>query len=385
MKRFLRGIGIGLAVAFCAVTAHAQEDVVVQSTQGATGFQVGAKAAVVMEAMTGRVLYAQNEHDRLPIASTTKIMTALLALEQQDVDAVFPVDENAIRVEGSSMGLRKGDSASLRALAAGMLLSSGNDGANATAVRIAGSLPAFAEKMNSRAKEIGMENTSFETPSGLDGDNHFSTAYDMALLAREALRNEDFLAICSQYKMRASYGNPPYERWLTNHNKLLNYYEGAIGMKTGFTKKAGRCLVSAARRDGVTLLTVTLNCPDDWTVHQSLFDRFFSELVLEDLAGHIPDLTVPVTGGTAAAVGAVEYESLPMPIPAENPQLTCRVELPPFLYAPITAGQYLGQATIFLEGEEVATLTLTADRDVPLLHPYEEKRSFWEWLAGLFG
>jgi D-alanyl-D-alanine carboxypeptidase/D-alanyl-D-alanine carboxypeptidase (penicillin-binding protein 5/6) len=383
MKRWMRGVGFWLAVMCCAVTVHAQEDVVVQSTQGATGFQVGAKAAVVMEAMTGRVLYAQNEQERLPIASTTKIMTALLTLEEQDVDAVFEVDAKAIRVEGSSMGLREGDSVSLRALAAGMLLSSGNDGANAAAVRMAGSLPAFAERMNRRAKEIGMENTSFETPSGLDGEHHYSTAYDMALLAREALRNEDFLAICSQYKMRVSYGSPPYERWLTNHNKLLNYYEGVIGMKTGFTKKAGRCLVSAARRDGVTLITVTLNCPDDWDVHQSLFDRFFSELVVENLAERIPDLTVPVTGGTVAAVGAIEYEALSMPVPAENPHIQCQVELPPFLYAPITAGQYLGQATIYLEGEEVATLTLTADRDVPLLHPYKEKWSLWGWLAEL--
>lgn len=381
--KWMRLLLIGLVALGLCLPVWAEE-AAVETARGVDGFQVTAKAAIVMEAVTGRVLYAQNEHEKLPIASTTKIMTALLALEQPDIDAVFKVDDAAIKVEGSSMGLREGDSASLRALATGMLLASGNDGANAAAVRIAGSIPDFAVLMNQRAKAIGMADTSFETPSGLDGDAHYSTAYDMALLAREALKNEEFLGICSQYKLRATYGNPPYERWLTNHNKLLSYYEGAIGMKTGFTKKAGRCLVSAARRDGVTLICVTLSCSDDWNVHQSLFDRFFDELVVEDLSTLIPPLSIPVTGGTTTKVDAIKYEAVQMPVPAQNPNLSCQVIVPPFLYAPVTSGQYLGEAIISLNGEPLATLTLVAGRDIPLAHEYREQSDILQWLESLF-
>jgi len=210
----------------------------VKTVRDVQGMQVGAKACIVMEVQTGRVLFAQNEHERLPMASTTKIMTALITLEQPDLDAVFEVDANAIRVEGSSMGLRDGDKVSLRALAAGMLLPSGNDAANAAAIRISGSIPDFIGKMNQKAEELGMRDTSFETPSGLDGENHYSTAFDMAILTRAALQNDHFVSICSQYRMRASFGNPPAPRWMLNHNKLLNYYEGAFGVKTGFTKKS---------------------------------------------------------------------------------------------------------------------------------------------------
>ena len=349
-----------------------------------TDVQVHAKGAVVMEASTGRILYGLNEYERLPMASTTKIMTALIALEEPDIDAVFQVNSDTIMVEGSSMGLQEKDSVSLRALAAGMLLSSGNDGANAAAVRIAGSIPAFAARMNRRAKELGMENSNFVTPSGLDAEEHYSTPYDMALLAREAIRNEEFLAICSQYRMRAVYGDPPYERWLRNHNRLLNMYDGAIGVKTGFTRKSGRCLVSAARRDGVTLIVVTLNCSDDWDTHMNLYDHFFDKITLEDVSLRIPNLQIPVTGGTEGAVSAAKYDSIMIPIPSENPDITCIIQAPPFLYAPIEAGQYIGEAAIYLEGEVIARLTLVAERDVPLLHEYRERRGFIEWLMGHF-
>lgn len=346
--------------------------------------QVGAKAVIVMETMTGRVLFAQNEHERLPVASTTKIMTAMLALEESDIDAVFTVDENAILVEGSSMGLQKGDQVSLRVLAAGMLLPSGNDAANAAAVRIAGSIPAFAQKMNDRAKELGLADTSFETPSGLDAENHYSTAYDMAMLTREALQNQDFAEICSQYKLRTGYGNPPYERWLTNHNKLLAYRDDVIGVKTGFTKKAGRCLVSAAERDGVGLICVTLNCPDDWDVHQSLYDRYFDTVRLEDLSGGIPAIAVPVTGGVAPEVAAVKTDIAQMPIPVDGARIEYNITVEQFVYAPVKSGQYLGEAKIMVDGEEAFRITLAAAHDVALLHEYKEQKSILDILRGIF-
>ena len=346
---------------------------------------INAKAVVLMEAGTGRVLYAQNEHKPLPMASTTKIMTALLALEQPDIHAVFPVDPTAIQVEGSSMGLQAGDVVSLRALAAGMLLASGNDGANAAAVRIAGSQGAFAVLMNQRAQAIGMADTYFVTPSGLDNKSHVSTAYDMALLAREALRNPEFAALCGQDRVQVAYGNPPYDRWLTNHNRLLKEYDGAIGVKTGFTTKAGRCLVSAARREGITLICVTLACPDDWAVHRQLYDDHWDTLAVVDAAARLPEVSIPVTGGILPAVGAVVYEAVPVTVSVENPLLTWQVRAEPFLYAPIMAGQYVGEATVFLAGQPAATLTLAAEADVPLRHAYEEKAGLWGWICTVWG
>ena len=338
--------------------------------------RVGAKAAIVIDAATGRVLFAQNECEQLPMASTTKIMTALIALEQDDIDLEFVVDPEAIRVEGSSMGLQEGDSVCLHALAVGMLLHSGNDAANAAAVRISGSIPDFAVKMNARAGAIGMFDTSFETPSGLDGGSHYSTAYDMALLAREALSNDAFAAICSQYKLRANYGNPPYNRWLKNHNKLLSIYDGTFGVKTGFTKKSGRCLVSAARRDGIELICVTLNCPDDWLVHRNLYDRFFDKLILKNLIDDLPETNIPVVGGVSDMVSAIPYEEAFVAVPKEGANIRHEVIAPHFLYAPVRQGQYLGDLRIFLDDDPVFTLSLVAGRDVPLLHEYKE--SLWE-------
>ena len=208
-------------------------------------YGVGASAAIVMEAQSGEVLFAQNIHEQLPMASTTKIMTALLTLERQDLQEEFTVDDTAILTEGTSMGLQKGDTVTLYALAVGMLLSSGNDAAGAAAVRLCGSLADFAREMNRRAASLGMNNTHFVTPSGLDAEDHYSTAYDMALLARAALQNPLFAEIVAARRLTVWYGQPPYARSLLNHNRLLSLYGDAIGVKTGFTKKAGRCLVSA--------------------------------------------------------------------------------------------------------------------------------------------
>ena len=230
---------------------------VAQSIPDTLGLDTKAKAAVVLDAATGRVLFAKNANARLPMASTTKIMSTLLTLEQDGQDEWFTVDPDAIRVEGSSMGLRAGDRVTLSALAYGMMLPSGNDAANAAAVRIAGSKEAFARMMNERAAELGMEDSHFVTPSGLDDNAHYSSAYDMALLTREALSNPRFAEICSQKSAKVCFGNPPADRWLSNHNRLLKLYPDAAGVKTGFTDAAGRCLVSYAQRGGVRLIVVT--------------------------------------------------------------------------------------------------------------------------------
>lgn len=188
---------------------------------GAEPPEISAKAAVVISADTGEVIYAHNAAEKLPMASTTKIMTTLLCLESGGLYDEFTVDSEAIKVEGSSMGLREGDTVTKYALCCGMLLPSGNDAANAAAVKISGSIEKFAELMNKRAREMGLSKTYFVTPSGLEGEGHGSSAADMALLAREALKNDIFREICSQTSLKLRFGDPPYERWLKNTNRLL--------------------------------------------------------------------------------------------------------------------------------------------------------------------
>lgn len=345
---------------------------------------ISAKAYILIEASTGRVLAASREHDRLPIASTTKIMTALLALEEPDPDEVFTVDAAAIRVEGTSMGLREGDQASLSALACGMLLSSGNDAANAAAVRIAGSVEAFADRMNERAAAMGMADSHFVTPSGLHDEDHYSTAADMATLARYALQNPRFAAICSQPGLRVEYGNPPFGRWLKNHNRLLAAYPGCIGVKTGFTKKAGRCLVSAARRDGATLICVTLNDPDDWRDHAALLDYGFAQLRPTSLMPDLSRIRLRIVGGNRDALPVKALEDGTAWVTEEQKaQLEQVVLLEPFYYAPIREGEVVGQVVYYYEGFEVARQTLLSagSADYDDTPPEDSKMErFWDLL-----
>ena len=343
-------------------------------------FTVGAKAAVVMEAQSGALLFAQEAHRRLPMASTTKIMTALLTLEQPGLDEEFIVDPDAIRVEGSSMGLREGDTVTLRALAGGMLSASGNDAAGAAAARIAGSGEDFAALMNQRARELGMEDTHFVTPSGLDAPEHYSTAYDMALLGRAALRNPELAAMAGAKRVSLFFGNPPYQRSLLNHNRLLSLYPDAIGIKTGFTKKAGRCLVSAARRDGVTLIVVTLGCGDDWNVHMALYQRYFPMTRAEGLQPEGP-IRLPVVGGAAGEVTLRPVEQPPLTrVEGWDQPVEQKIFAPNFCYAPIFDGDILGKIVYYREGEPVGESPLAAGGNVPLL-PAPEPEGFWARLA----
>lgn len=327
------------------------------------GGGVSAKAAVLIEATTGRILYAKNENALLPMASTTKIMTAMLTLEQENLDEYFVVDPNAIKVEGSSMGLVEGDQVTLRSLAYGMLLPSGNDAANTAAVKIGGTMEQFIAMMNERAAKLGLTNTQFATPSGLDADGHHSTARDMAFLARAALRNPDFLAICSSKNAQLEFGNPPFKRWLKNSNKMLQSYEGAIGVKTGFTDEAGRCLVSAAQRDGVTLICVTLNDPNDWQDTTNLFNYGFSQVSAQaiptDKAG---EHSLVVTGGEKTTCEVMPYGAATTV--ADPEKLTAQIFLDRFYYAPVLAGDLVGRVDYLYEGEVVASQPLMAAETV---------------------
>lgn len=323
--------------------------------------QVSAKGCVVIDALSGDVLYARNEDMRLPMASTTKIMSAYIALSQDGLDIPFTVDSEAIRVEGSSMGLKEGDTVTLRALVYGMLLPSGNDAANATAVRISGSTEDFVKLMNSYAAEMGLKDTHFVTPSGLDDytDNHYSTALDMARLTRIALRDDAFSEICAQNSASVEFGAPPYKRTLHNTNRLLSMCKGVVGVKTGFTDKARRCLVSACERDGAKLICVTLNDPNDWQDHAALYDWCFGRLKKISLSPELSGYEIPCAekGVTVSAAGDKAEMLLPESAAERLERVTV---IRPFIYLPIEAGETIGETRFYLDGDLIRTLAIKA-------------------------
>ena len=328
-----------------------------------------------MCANNGKVLYSKNEAKRLSMASTTKIMTSLLAIEAAIPDKEIVVTSEMVSVEGTSMGLVEGDSVSVKELVYGMLLQSGNDAANTVAYVLGGSPEGFAEMMNNRADEIGMKNTNFVTASGLDSKEHYSTAFDMALLACESISNPEFASICSKKSVRVTYGNPPYARTLTNHNRLLWSYDDAIGIKTGFTKKSGRCLVSAAERNGITLVAVTLNAPDDWNDHISMFEYGFSKYKGVELTCRLPD--IKVAGGEKESVSLC-LSSYPMWI--ENEDCNVRIFIRPFLYAPVEKDYFAGTAVFYSDEKIIAEIRLLTNDSVEFrkapVEPVEEKGLF---------
>jgi D-alanyl-D-alanine carboxypeptidase/D-alanyl-D-alanine carboxypeptidase (penicillin-binding protein 5/6) len=295
--------------------------------------KVSAKSSILIEAKTGKILYSGNSNVKIPIASTTKIMSTILTLESGNLDDEFVVDSDAIKIDGSTMGLTFGDVVTKRVLCYGMMLPSGNDGANAAAVKVAGSIPKFVQLMNEKAEELGLSHTYYTSPSGITDDGG-SSAYDLAMLARYALQNEEFREICSTQRAKVSYGNPPYERYLENTNKLLTDYPGAIGIKTGFTDLAGRCLVSAAEKNGVALICVTLNDKNDWADHMNLYNAAFS--MLKSVSIPKPEnLAVNVVGGERDSV-PVTYDG-ELTIGVANELIAGEIEykliVQPFVYA----------------------------------------------------
>lgn len=325
---------------------------------------ISAESYVLIEAQTGTVIVSNNENTERPMASTTKIMTTLLLLESGDLEEEIMVDNEAIKVEGSSMGLCEDDIVTKLALCYGMMLPSGNDAANQTAVLLAGSVENFAVMMNERAGKIGLKNTNFVTPSGLHDDNHYSTAYDMALLTREALKNELFKEICGTQRIKTKFGNPPYERWLVNTNKLLYMYEYCIGVKTGFTDEAGRCLVSAAEKDGVTLICVTLNAPNDWNDHIRLYDYGFSVTESKPIAYDYSQLTATIVGGDKNKIKIAPLETpVYTRINGEEISISSEVLLDNFYYAPVLSGQKIGKINFYSDNSLLFSTSLIAQEN----------------------
>lgn len=326
-----------------------------------SAYSTSAKAAVVINGNTGEILYSQNCDTRLPMASTTKIMTALLLCELGgDLTKEIVTTREMVTVEGSSMGLQVGDTVSYHDLLYGMMLSSGNDAANTTAIALGGSVDKFVDIMNERAVSMGLKDTHFVTPSGLDADEHYTTAYELAIIAKEALANEVFAKAAASRSARLCYGNPPYNRTLTNHNKLLKMYDDIVGVKTGFTKKSGRCLVSASKKDGKFVIAVTLNDGNDWADHRTLLDLGLSLIESKVFSPQKSEISVCATDGSSQTV---TIPSLTINV-TENSSVNYVINLPQFLYAPIEKGQQIGSVGYYSNGILVSELPITVEQDI---------------------
>ncbi len=347
--------------------------------------EISAKSAVVISADTGEIVFEKNPYQKLPMASTTKIMTSILALEYGASEYYFAVTDEMVSVEGSSIGLLPDDMISLKTLVKGMLLESGNDAANSVAHIVGGTIPDFVALMNYKAKEIGMNSTSFETPSGLDGENHYSTAYDMAILGAYAIKNPVFRQICSSKEQVVYYGNEPYRRVFTNNNKLLSNFDGTFGIKTGFTKKSGRCLVSAVERDNKTLVAVTLNAPDDWNDHIKMYDYSFNNVYSVGLSSDLSDLSVKVVGGVKDKVNL--YISTKPTITTANKDIIYerKILIKQFEYAPVNKGDILGFVEFYDEnGKLIASTDICADSSVDIEIKDRKKDNLFEKILNLF-
>lgn len=338
-----------------------------------SALNVSAGSGIVMDAHSGKVLWEKNSHQKSLIASTTKIMTALVVLENADLLDTVTVSAEAVGVEGSSMYLTPGEELTVEDLLYGLMLLSGNDAAEALAYHISDSIASFAELMNQKADILGLQNTRFANPHGLDSEENYSTASDMAKLAAYALENEDFRRIVSSKSYSCG------TRRMTNHNKLLWDYEGALGVKTGYTKQAGRILVGAAERNGRRLITVTISAPDDWKDHRNMLDLGFSKYTLREvLPADTPIAELAVMNGSVDSVSLIPEHSISCYM-LEDEDISLSISIPPFVYAPLASGARMGTVKVMVSGLEIGEVSLLAEQSVSEI-PAE--KSFMEKIFG---
>ena len=359
MKRKLTKV-VAVFLAFAAVFAYN----IVEPK--AAKPDVSARSAVLLEASTGRVLYEKNGYEKMPMASTTKIMTAIVALENGDIADYVEVSSNASGIEGSSIWLSAGEKMTLSDMLFGLMLASGNDAALAIAEHVGGSVEGFVEMMNAKAQEIGAYNTHFVNPNGLPVENHYTTAYDLALISAYAMQNDYFCEIVkTQYKTLPWDGHE-WDRVVKNKNKILWNYEGGNGIKTGFTKEAGRCLSAGAKRDGMQLVSVVLSASDMFGDCMAMMDYGFENFeycrILE--AGELMG-DVAVEEGMESGFSVYTQEDIYYPLTEEEcAQIQKRVFLEETLRAPIVKGQTVGYVDIWLDTNKLHTVELKSPVEI---------------------
>ena len=334
---------------------------------------ISAKKAIVMDATTGRYLYEKDADSRSLIASTTKIMTALIVCEQCNVLDRMAIPKEAVGIEGSSIYLKEGEVLTLQELLYGMMLHSGNDAATALAIYCGGTVEGFAQLMNDKARLLGMKDTHFSNPHGLDAPEHYSTARDLAVLAVYAMKNPVFAQTVSTKTVRIG------QRSLRNHNKLLWQVEGAEGVKTGYTKAAGRLLVSSTQRLGRRLVTVTIDAPNDWADHAKLINQGFRDYQLCQIITKGQVLgSVQVISGACDRVNVLAAEDFSYPLgETEKPHII--LQPPGFVYAPVEKGKPAGCGYICIGDTVVGKVSVVYEKTVDF--PEVPRQPFWEkWM-----
>lgn len=322
---------------------------------------ISASHAVLLEAESGNIVYSKDAYTRASMASTTKIMTGLLAIEYGDMDKVVTVPKEAVGIEGSSIYLKEGEKLSLSDLVYALMLESANDAAVAIAITVGGSVEQFVNMMNIKAKQLGLDDTHFTNPHGLDNKEHYTSAYDLARLAKYAMDNPVFEEITSTKKKVIPLDNDG-SRVLINHNKLLRMYDGTIGVKTGYTSKSGRCLVSCAEREGVRLICATIDAPNDWNDHKNILDIGFSEyehIVLAEAGDYT--LSLNCINSKDGDLLCTNYEGLSLTVKRDQKNnIRAVTEYGRLLSAPIKQGERVGQIVFYMNNEKIGVCPLYA-------------------------
>lgn len=313
-------------------------------------------AELVMEISSNRVLYQKNADEKKYMASTTKILTAITVIENADLSEIVTVTKESVGIEGSSIYLEVGEKLSVKDLLYGLMLRSGNDCAVTLALHVGGSINNFVVLMNNLAKKIGANSSNFVNPHGLHDDNHYTTAYDLALISSYAMKNSVFREIVGTKRIKIPFTTRDYDRILINKNKMLTEYEGSTGIKTGFTKKAGRCLVSSCKKNGMELITVVLNCPPMFERSKTLFDQCFNDFNLyklvesDEIIGFIP------IDGVSSKCPVMIREDVYLPLTDEEyNHLEIKVNLPENLNNKIKADVEIGDIQFFSQNNLIFT------------------------------
>ena len=329
-----------------------------------------------------QAVYEKNAKRRHPMASTTKIMTALVVLKNTNETDVVCIHTDAVGIEGSSIYLQADQKYTVSDLLYAVLLASANDAAAALAIHTAGSISAFADMMNAEAEALGLLDTHFTNPHGLADEGHYTTAADLARIAAEAMEHDEFCRIVATKSKRISSLDGSITHTLSNHNRLLRRYEDCVGVKTGFTKNSGRCLVSAAKRNGMLLIAVTLDAPNDWQDHETMLDYGFSQYEArtpED--GSRLSLSLPVVDGVEDTVSLQADAPPAIIVKKDSEPLQLQVEINRFAVAPVKVGDILGLLRYTQNGQTVATLPLRAAQSIEQIkHP----KTFWDKIKSIW-
>lgn len=335
-----------------------------------------AKSAIVIDAATGKILYSRNAEEKRYPASTTKIMSAIVALEHSNLDDIVTASKNAASTEGSTLWLTEGEKLKMLDLLYGIMLVSGNDATVAVAEHISGSVEKFAQLMTEKAHAIGANDTHFTNSSGLPDPNHFTTAHDLARITAYGYKKPLFTEIVSTKNKVIPWAGKDFGRDLYNENRMLWLYEGGNGVKTGYTDAAGRCLVSGAKRNGIQLITVVLDSDTMWDDSIALLDFGFAQVKPETIVNENDILkTIRVTNGKSDAVKLIAGTNLVVPISGnDKEEFSTVIDTPNKVEAPVMKGQKLGEAKIFYQKTEIATVDLLADESI-------ERKSFFSMLA----